>query len=80
MSVPVDSFYPELQPYAKQNFGVHPLIIPLLQKLMSRLYRREQSDAEVQVTDYKVPVRDGVEIQGFLYSPVGKKEALPLPV
>lgn len=77
MSVSVDSFHPELQPYAKQKFGVHPLIIPLLQKLMSVLYQREQSDTEVQVTVCKVPVRDGAELQGLLYTPVGKEEPLP---
>ena len=52
-------FYEELKAYENQNMPIIPVVVPVLQFLMSFLYKMEKSDETVTVEQIEVPAEDG---------------------
>ena len=49
----------ELKAYENQNMPIIPVVVPVLQFLMSFLYKVEKSDETVTVEQIEVPAEDG---------------------
>ena len=49
----------ELKAYENQNMPIIPVVVPVLQFLMSFLYKMEKSDETVTVEQIEVPAEDG---------------------
>ena len=52
-------FNEELKAYENQNMPIIPVVVPVLQFLMSFLYKVEKSDETVTVEQVEVPAEDG---------------------
>ena len=52
-------FNEELKAYENQNMSIIPAVVPVLQFLMSFLYKVEKSDETVTVEQIEVPAEDG---------------------
>ena len=52
-------FNEELKAYENQNMPIIPVVVPVLQFLMSFLYKMEKSDETVTVEQIEVPAEDG---------------------
>ena len=52
-------FNEELKAYENQNMPIIPVVVPVLQFLMSFLYKMERSDETVTVEQIEVPAEDG---------------------
>ena len=52
-------FNEELKAYENQNMSIIPVVVPVLQFLMSFLYKVEKSDETVTVEQIEVPAEDG---------------------
>ena len=52
-------FNEELKAYENQNMSIIPAVVPVLQFLMSFLYKMEKSDETVTVEQIEVPAEDG---------------------
>ena len=52
-------FNEELKAYENQNMPIIPVVVPVLQFLMSFLYKVEKSDETVTVEKIEVPAEDG---------------------
>ena len=52
-------FNEELKAYENQNMPSIPVVVPVLQFLMSFLYKMEKSDETVTVEQIEVPAEDG---------------------
>lgn len=52
-------FNEELKAYENQNMPIIPVVVPVLQFLMSFLYKVEKSDETVTVEQIEVPAEDG---------------------
>ena len=52
-------FNEELKAYENQNMSIIPAVVPVLQFLMSFLYKMERSDETVTVEQIEVPAEDG---------------------
>lgn len=52
-------FNEELKAYENQNMSIIPVVVPVLQFLMSFLYKMEKSDETVTVEQIEVPAEDG---------------------
>ena len=52
-------FNEELKAYENQNMTIIPVVVPVLQFLMSFLYKMEKSDETVTVEQIEVPAEDG---------------------
>ena len=52
-------FKEELKAYENQNMSIIPVVVPVLQFLMSFLYKVEKSDETVTVEQIEVPAEDG---------------------
>ena len=53
-------FNEELKAYENQNMPIIPVVVPVLQFLMSFLYKVEKSDETVTVEQIEVPAEDGI--------------------
>ena len=52
-------FNEELKAYENQNMPIIPVVVPVLQFLMSFLYKMEKSDETVTVEQIEVPAEEG---------------------
>ena len=52
-------FNEELKAYENQNMPIIPVVVPVLQFLMSFLYKMEKSDETVIVEEIEVPAEEG---------------------
>lgn len=71
------NFHPDLKDYENQNMPVIPFVIPLLQKLMGILYRREKSDIDVTVSQLTIPSKDGCNLRALMYTPINANKTTP---
>ncbi|HCO30045.1 MAG TPA: alpha/beta hydrolase [Lachnospiraceae bacterium] len=71
------NFHPDLKNYENQNMPVIPFVIPLLQKLMGILCRREKSDIDVTVSQLTIPSKDGYNLRALMYTPINANKTTP---